>query len=412
MPTNELFTARKSLGEICTVPDKIISVYSLEKHVWADSNSEAARKARKPELQTIEEFQLDPVRPFLTDILRNMAAPYISDRKDAPIGQGYWVQAEFGSGKSHLLCLTSALAMSKQEAWNLIQKKEEKAGRGKRESLYRFWEEGLAEKNAKGKKGIFVVVKTLVGSGGGTVGLADQGRRLSEYIIDAFKEQVQLELGKNLSLYPAELLADRFIADDVDRYRNDLKKFLCDPKFFDQDEFEDVDAFVRDIQQNKSPEYKKSCGSKLWRFYTEYLKVQPQIPAETEDILKHVLETIMAEGYSGVLLVLDEVSLFMVNRTVQQALDLWPHLMATGMRLGSPATAADPSSSGSWLEQFMDGAKARGVASISCVFTGMDRSSILTALSTGSYRFLLSFNKISQPPGRSAITVSLHVSKL
>jgi len=48
------------------------------------------------------------------------------------------------------------------------------------------------------------------------------------------------------------------------------------------------------------------------------------------------------------------------NMTVQQALDLWPHLMATGMRVGSPATAADPSVPGSWLEQFMDGAKARG----------------------------------------------------
>ncbi len=47
------------------------------------------------------------------------------------------------------------------------------------------------------------------------------------------------------------------------------------------------------------------------------------------------------------------------NMTVQQALDLWPHLTATGMRVGSPATAADPSLSGSWLEQFMDGAKAR-----------------------------------------------------
>lgn len=58
-----LFTIRKSLEEICTVPDKIISVYSLEKHVWADSNSEAGRKARKPELQTIEEFQIDPALP-------------------------------------------------------------------------------------------------------------------------------------------------------------------------------------------------------------------------------------------------------------------------------------------------------------------------------------------------------------
>src|ERR1035438_10296579 len=137
--TDELFTARKSLAEICTIPDKIISVYSLEKHVWDDSNSEAARKSRKPEIRTVEEFQIDPVRPFLTDILRNMAAPYKPEKKDAPIGQGYWIQAEFGSGKSHLLCLLATLALGKQEAWSLIRKKEEKAERGKRESLYRFW---------------------------------------------------------------------------------------------------------------------------------------------------------------------------------------------------------------------------------------------------------------------------------
>ena len=48
------------------------------------------------------------------------------------------------------------------------------------------------------------------------------------------------------------------------------------------------------------------------------------------------------------------------NMTVQQALNLWPQLMSTGMRLGSPATAADPSLPGSWLEQFMDGATTRG----------------------------------------------------
>jgi len=98
--TDELFTNIKDLAEICTVPDKIISVYSLEKYIWADSNSEAGRKARKPELQTIEEFQIDPVRPFLTDILRNMAAPWKREREENSVGQGYWIQAEFGSGKS------------------------------------------------------------------------------------------------------------------------------------------------------------------------------------------------------------------------------------------------------------------------------------------------------------------------
>lgn len=333
--TDDLFTARKSLDEICVVPDKIISVYSLEKHVWADSNSEAARKTRKPEQQTIAEFQIDPVRHFLTDILRKMAAPYKPERRDNPIGQGYWIQSEFGSGKSHLLCFLSALALGHREAWELVREKEHKAGRGKRESLYRFWEEGLEAKSGKGKKGIFVIVRTLVGTGGGTIGLLDRGQRLTEYILEAAKEQMQLELGQNVSLYPTELLADRFISEDLDRYRNDLRKFLRDPNFFEEDEFEDINDFIRDIQQNKSPEYKKSCGNRLWRFYTEYLKVQPQIAAETEQILKHTVETILAEGYSGVLLVLDEVSLFMKNRDDHQRTDDEQTLVVLSNRLAN-----------------------------------------------------------------------------
>src|SRR5688572_3702283 len=109
--TLDLFTNRKHLGEICEVPDRIISVYALEQHVWAESNSPAARRERRPELQTVEEFQIDPVRPFLNDIFRNMAAPYNPERRDNPVGQGYWIQAEFGSGKSHLLCFLSSLAL-------------------------------------------------------------------------------------------------------------------------------------------------------------------------------------------------------------------------------------------------------------------------------------------------------------
>lgn len=330
---DDLFTTRKNLTEICTVPDKIISVYSLEKHVWADSNAEASRKARKPELQTIEEFQIDPVRPFLTDILRNMAAPWKRDRKDHPVGQGYWIQAEFGSGKSHLLCCLSALALGRKEAWEIVKKKEDASGRGKRESLFRFWEEGIEAKSSKGTRGIFVIVKTLVGAGSGAIGLTDKGRRLAEYILDAAKEQLQVELGKNLSLYPVELLADRFITEDLERYRKDLAKFLRDPKYFEEDEFEEIDDFIRTIQQNQTPEYKRSCGNKLWRFYTEYLKVQPQIAAETEDILQYLTETILAEGYSGILLVLDEVSLFMKNRDEDQRTDDEKTLVVLSNRL-------------------------------------------------------------------------------
>ena len=47
--------------------------------------------------------------------------------------------------------------------------------------------------------------------------------------------------------------------------------------------------------------------------------------------------------------------------TVDQALSYWPQLMATGMRLGSPATGAEPNSKHTtWQYQFMDVAIAKG----------------------------------------------------
>lgn len=328
-----MFAARKSLDEICIVPDKIISVYALEKHIWADANSLEARKARFPEEQTVKEFQIGPVRSFLNDILRNMAAPYKADKKDNPIGQGYWIQAEFGSGKSHLLSFIAALSLGNEEVWQLVKAKEAAVGQGKRESIYRFWEEGLKAKSSGAKKGIFVVARTLVGSGGGAVGINAKGKRLSDYILESVKEQLLIETGKNLSLYPAEILADRFLREDLDRYRKDLKKFLKDPNYFAEDAFEDAEDFIKSIQQNKSPEYKRSAGNKLWRFYDEYLKVRPQVPAENEDILKHVVETILAEGYTGVLLILDEISLFMKDRDEDQRVDDEKTLVVLANRL-------------------------------------------------------------------------------
>jgi hypothetical protein len=46
---------------------------------------------------------------------------------------------------------------------------------------------------------------------------------------------------------------------------------------------------------------------------------------------------------------------------VKQALDLWPQLQATGMRLGSPAVAYGGNTPGGWLDQFMTGAGERGL---------------------------------------------------
>ncbi|MER7893260.1 sigma-70 family RNA polymerase sigma factor [Micromonospora sp. NPDC094482] len=48
------------------------------------------------------------------------------------------------------------------------------------------------------------------------------------------------------------------------------------------------------------------------------------------------------------------------NMSVEQALDLWPQLEATGLPLGSPAVAWGGDRPGEWLDRFMAGAKQRG----------------------------------------------------
>ncbi len=49
------------------------------------------------------------------------------------------------------------------------------------------------------------------------------------------------------------------------------------------------------------------------------------------------------------------------NMTAAQALTLWPQLVATGMRLGSPAVAANAQVAGGWLDTFMTGAKTQNL---------------------------------------------------
>jgi hypothetical protein len=46
--------------------------------------------------------------------------------------------------------------------------------------------------------------------------------------------------------------------------------------------------------------------------------------------------------------------------TVERALELWPTLQATGMRLGAPAVAYGADTSGGWLDRFLAGAAAKG----------------------------------------------------
>ena len=48
------------------------------------------------------------------------------------------------------------------------------------------------------------------------------------------------------------------------------------------------------------------------------------------------------------------------NMSVDQALQLWPQLQGTGMRLSAPAVAFGGDTPGGWLDRFMSGASSRG----------------------------------------------------
>ncbi|MEW2163398.1 glycosyl hydrolase [Streptomyces sp. NPDC007084] len=49
------------------------------------------------------------------------------------------------------------------------------------------------------------------------------------------------------------------------------------------------------------------------------------------------------------------------NMSPEQALDLWPRLQATGLRLGAPAVATGADVADGWLDRFMRGAEQRGL---------------------------------------------------
>ena len=78
---------------------------------------------------------------------------------------------------------------------------------------------------------------------------------------------------------------------------------------------------------------RRDCGQKLWDFYRKELKTTPDIPMEAEAVLKHIVETLIASGYEGLLLILDEVSLFMKNRTEDQRVEDEKTLVVLSNRL-------------------------------------------------------------------------------
>ena len=67
-------------------------------------------------------------------------------------------------------------------------------------------------------------------------------------------------------------------------------------------------------------------------------------------------------GYENVVLGFNEPDgAKQANMTVDMAIQHWPLLVGTGRRVGSPASAGNPTTAGGWLANFMTAAKAGGL---------------------------------------------------
>ena len=87
------------------------------------------------------------------------------------------------------------------------------------------------------------------------------------------------------------------------------------------------------------------------------LEFVPMIKGKGQ-VNERILEIIKVSGAKELLCFNEPERAEQGNVTVEEALELWPKLMATGLRLGSPAPSSDGKGM-AWLEQFMAGAKKR-----------------------------------------------------
>ncbi|OPY17362.1 MAG: hypothetical protein A4E69_00025 [Syntrophus sp. PtaB.Bin138] len=281
------FSSRKPLSDIMQVPPRVESVYSLTQHVWAgegDSERTDAKQEKRCRLETLDEFFIDPVRGYLNRILEKIA--------DGE-GQGFWVQAEFGVGKSHLLAATAVLVLGRSPAWDRAKQREDeekKAGPGARiDSLWR--------KRIENKK-IFPVVFSLEGSGGG------HELKLEDFVLEEAQKTFALWEGKPLAIYPEEHLARLFLKEHEKAWRNDLKTFLADKRLmrglpnYGYDEL--LDALKTTASQ-------KDAGRLLMAFY-RHKGLMPKIPTERGERLERSVRDILDAGYEGIFLAIDEMS--------------------------------------------------------------------------------------------------------
>jgi hypothetical protein len=291
--TNDLFTQRKPLAEILEIPEKVTSVYSMVQHIWdgeSEEDFEKSRKSNKVRAETVQEFFLDPVRSYLELFLNDLA------NDD---GQGYWLLAHFGVGKSHLMAVESILAIGEERIWNIVKQKENQTkGLGPGARLDRF--------SAKiEKKKLFPIIFTLEGKGG------REDKRLSDFILEEAQRIFELRTGKPLAITSGHHLAEWYVKEGYVDFEKSIKEFLNNKRLIEAlPKFESYQNWYSSLQNPASVE----DAAQVLRAFLRHKKISREVETEQGELLENAFRDILKSGYNGILIAIDEMSEYM-NRT-------------------------------------------------------------------------------------------------
>jgi hypothetical protein len=227
---------------------------------------------RKP-VETVETYIFtDSIRAYFNQVFEEV----IAER-----GQAYWIQAEYGAGKTHFLGTLASLLGEQPDAieqniWNAVSDREIQNERFQIQP-----------------KRLVPVVFSLRGEGG-------QGGPLERSLLDIIARETATSWELQRQQHP-DLPLLRVTTDDdlLEWYRSRAEGLRSDI-----DRFVTAETSVT-LAELRAEEGDSAAAEQLMR-YCQRNKLQPEIAISTKERARHIYQQIIEAGYTGMLLVMDE----------------------------------------------------------------------------------------------------------
>ncbi|MEA1964415.1 MAG: hypothetical protein U9O41_04710 [Candidatus Aerophobetes bacterium] len=222
--------------------------------------------------KTVNTYRFTPnIRGWIEEILEKVSTGR---------GGGYWVQAEYGAGKTHFLAVLTCLLMdTSKELWDKVKDEEIKNFRHRLEKIK-----------------LFPVILSLKGEAG-----VDEEDNLLKVIEDRIEESLEkVGLENKISITTEDEVIDWYKTRPA-TFRNP------------------IDDFIRGKTDINPENLGKRELSQLIIEYCKATSFRPEITTSTKDRISHIYHQIQGQGYQGLLFVIDEFEAWQRRHPIDSA---------------------------------------------------------------------------------------------